>query len=228
MVPKLEENTHPVSADLISQIDTHFQRILERRKIIRCDSVFQRSAALVGKRSSEMPCLRAKKAMGAPFDFVAAIQTAAILKPMKIITHDCGVICPAFRRRSHIVVPVKKANPLAGFIDSRHADQFGAETRHDDAKAVVFVSKNVQMATAPVFFCVRKLHGSLRQCVILSEVQRSATKSKNPVGLPKSTATGSLDFARDDGKADRSWEQAAHLFGLDDALNTDRHRGCSM
>jgi hypothetical protein len=26
----------------------------------------------------------------------------------------------------------------------------------------------------------------------------------------------------------RSWEQAAHLFGLDDALNADRHRGCSM
>lgn len=59
-------------------------------------------------------------------------------------------------------------------------------------------------------------------------MERSATKSKNPVELPKGTATGSLDFARDDGKADRSWEQAAHLFGLDDTLNTDRHRGCAM
>src|SRR4051812_30765356 len=97
MVPKLEENTHPVSADLISQIDTHFQRILERRKVFRCDSVFQRSAALVGKRSGEIPCLRAKKTVGAPFDFLAAIESAAVFKPMKIITHDRGVICPAFR-----------------------------------------------------------------------------------------------------------------------------------
>jgi hypothetical protein len=59
-------------------------------------------------------------------------------------------------------------------------------------------------------------------------VERSATKSKNPVELPKGTATGSLDFARDDGEAGRSWEQTAHLFGLDDALNADRHRGCAM
>jgi hypothetical protein len=84
------------------------------------------------------------------------------------------------------------------------------------------------MPTVSVFLCVRKLHESLRWCVILSEVERSATKSKNPVELPKSTATGSLDFARDDEKASRSWEQAAHLFGLDDALNADRHRGCAM
>ena len=84
------------------------------------------------------------------------------------------------------------------------------------------------MPTVTVFFCMRKCHESLRSCVILSEVERSATKSKNPVDLSKGKATGSLDFARDDAKADRSWEQAAHLFGLDDALNTDRHRGCAM
>src|SRR5260370_716737 len=94
-----------------------------------------------------MPCLRAKKAMGAPFDFVAAIETAAILKPMKIIAHDRGVICPAFRRRRHIVVPVKKADPVSSLIDSRHADQFRTETRHNDAKAGLFVSKNVQIPT---------------------------------------------------------------------------------
>ena len=61
--------------------------------------------------------------------------------------------------------------------------------------------------------------------------ERSAA-SRNEVEesrwLPKSYATGSLDFARDDGKADRSWEQAAHLFGLNDALDADRHRGCAM
>ena len=34
-----------------------------------------------------MPYFRAKKTVGAPLDFVAAIETAAILKPMKIITH---------------------------------------------------------------------------------------------------------------------------------------------
>ena len=106
-----------------------------------------------------MPCFLAKKTVGAPLDFVAAIQTAAILQSMKIITHDRGVICPAFRRRRHIVVPVKKANPLAGFVDSRHADQFRTETRHNDAKAVLFVSKNIQMPTVTVFLCVRKLHG---------------------------------------------------------------------
>ena len=97
-----------------------------------------------------------EESRGCPFDFVAAIETAAILKPMKIITHDRGVICPAFRRRSHIVVPVKKANPLAGFIDSRHADQFGTQTRHNDAKAVLFVSKNIQMPTVTGFLLCAK------------------------------------------------------------------------
>jgi hypothetical protein len=29
-------------------------------------------------------------------------------------------------------------------------------------------------------------------------------------------------------KLPASWEQAAHLFGFDDALHTDRHRGCAM
>src|SRR5882757_6765697 len=106
-----------------------------------------------------MPCFLAKKTVVSPLDFVAAIQTAAILQSMKIITHDRGVICPAFSRRGHIVVPVKKADPLAGFVDSRHADQFRAETRYNDAKAVLLISKNIPMPTVTVFFCVRKLHG---------------------------------------------------------------------
>jgi epoxyqueuosine reductase len=38
-----------------------------------------------------------------------------------------------------------------------------------------------------------------RQTVILSEVKRSGTKSKNPVAYPIGSATGSLDSARDDG-----------------------------
>ena len=84
------------------------------------------------------------------------------------------------------------------------------------------------MPTVSVFLCVRKLHESLRWCVILSEVERSATKSKNHLELPKSDATGSLDFARDDEKADRSWEQAPHLFGLDHTFNAGRHRRCAM
>src|SRR5215211_1650132 len=101
-----------------------------------------------------MPGFLAKKTVGASLDFMAAIQTAAILQSMKIITHDRGVICPAFRRRRHIVVAVKKANPPAGFVDSRHADQFGTDTRHNDAKATLFVSKNIQMPTVTVFFCM--------------------------------------------------------------------------
>src|SRR4029077_374563 len=141
-----------------------------------------------------MPCFRAKKTVGAALDFVATIETAAILQSVNIITHDRGVICPAFRRRGHIVVPVKKADPLACFVDSRHADQFRTETRHNDAKAVLFVSKNIQMPTVTVFLCVRKLHESLRWCVIRSEVKRIARKSKNAVVMPKGTATGSLDF----------------------------------
>ena len=102
-----------------------------------------------------MPCFLAKKTVGAPLDFVAAIETAAILQSVKIITHDRGVICPAFGQRSHIVVPVKKANPLAGFVDSRHADQFRTETRHNDAKAVLFVSKNIQMPTVRFPLCAK-------------------------------------------------------------------------
>jgi hypothetical protein len=175
-----------------------------------------------------MPCFRAKKTVVTPFNLMSAIQAAAVLQPMKIITHDRGVICPALRRRRKIIVPIKKTDQVSSFIDSRHADQFSTETRHYDAKAVLFVSKNIQMPTVTVFLCVRKLHESLRWCVILSEVKRSATKSKNTVELPKGTATGSLDFARDDGKADRSWEQAAHLFGLDDAFDADRHRRRAM
>jgi epoxyqueuosine reductase len=38
-----------------------------------------------------------------------------------------------------------------------------------------------------------------RQTVILSEVKRSGTKSKDPVAYPIGSATGSLDSARDDG-----------------------------
>src|SRR6476620_5037458 len=124
-----------------------------------------------------MPCFRAKQTVGAPLDFVAAIETAVILQPMKIVTHDRGVICPAFRRRRHIVVPVKKANPLAGFVDSRHADQFRTETRHNDAKAVLFVSKNIQMPTVTVFFCVRKLHellAAVHRNRLLGAVHRTA------------------------------------------------------
>src|SRR6266576_2833127 len=103
-----------------------------------------------------MPCFLAKKTVGAPLDFMSAIQTAAIFQSMKIITHDRGVICPAFRRRRHIVVPVKKANPLAGFVDSRHDDKAPTETRHDEAKAVHLISQNNQKPTVTVFLCVRK------------------------------------------------------------------------
>ena len=119
---------------------------------------------------------------GRPLYFVAAIETAAILKPMKIIAHDRGVICPAFRRRRYIVVPVKKANPLAGFIDSRHADQFGTKTRHNDAKAVLFVSKNVQMLTVTVFFGARKLHRSRAAIVAYSLAQEhvSVRRQRDP------------------------------------------------
>src|SRR6476620_8243055 len=99
-----------------------------------------------------MPRLRAKKTVSATLDFVPAIHTAAVLEPMKIITHDGGVICPALTRRRHIIVAVKKANPLAGFIDSRHADQFRTETRHDDAKTVLLVRQDIQKATITVFF----------------------------------------------------------------------------
>src|SRR5690242_8037278 len=175
-----------------------------------------------------MPCLRTKKTVSTTLDFVSAIQSAAILQSMKIITHDSGVICPTFSRHRQIVVAVKKPNPLAGFIDPRHADQFRTHTRYDDADSAIFVSKNIQVATVTVFFGQQKFHESLRCCVILREVERSATKSKNPVKLPKGIATEFLDFARDYGKPDHSWEQAAHLFGLNDPLNTNRHRGCAM
>src|SRR6266513_6490009 len=148
---------------------------------MRCDSVFQRSGALVGERSGEMPCFRAKKTVGAPLDFMSAIQTAAILQSMKIITHNRGVICPAFRRRRHIVVPVKKPNPLAGFVDSRHADQFRTETRHNDAKAVLFVSKNIQMPTVTVLLCVRKLH---RRRACICRAFDSLAPATSPFGLP--------------------------------------------
>src|SRR3954466_11052447 len=105
-----------------------------------------------------MPCLPAEKTVSTAFNFAPTIHTAAILQSMEIITHDRSVICPPFRRRRQIIVSVKKANPFAGFIDSRQADQFRTETRHDDAKAVFFVSENIEMSTLTVLFCVRKLH----------------------------------------------------------------------
>src|SRR3954470_4856939 len=120
MIPKLENHINSVSTNLISEINTHLQRIFALGKIIRCNSVFQRGAALVANRSGEMPCLCAKETVGAALDFMAAVETPAVLQPMKIITHDRGVIRPALSRRCHIIVAVKKANPLAGFIDSRH------------------------------------------------------------------------------------------------------------
>src|SRR3954452_21461569 len=105
-----------------------------------------------------MPGGLTKKTVRPSLDFGSAIETGAILQSMKIITHDRGVICPAFSRCRHVVVPIKKANPLAGFVDSRHADQFSTQARHDDAEALIFVSQNIQMSTVTVFFDVRKLH----------------------------------------------------------------------
>src|SRR3954467_5579008 len=105
-----------------------------------------------------MPCLRTKKTVSPTLDFVSAIPSAAILQSMKIITHARGVICPAFSRGRDGVVPIKIANPLAGFVDSRHADKFSTQTRHDDAEALIFVSQNIQMSTVTVFFGVRKFH----------------------------------------------------------------------
>src|SRR6266404_6266197 len=167
-----------------------------------------------------MPCFRAKKTVRAALDFVAAIETAALLQSMKIITHDRGVICPAFKRRRHIVVPVKKANPLAGFADSRHADQFRTETRHNDAKALLFVGKNIQRPTVTVFFCVRKLHRvsmdrrlavATALCAVLGYLEAKTINAPQGRGYKKN-----------------SWEQAAHLFRFDNAFNADRHRGCAM
>src|SRR3954462_13494822 len=105
-----------------------------------------------------MPCLRTKKTVSPTLDFVSAIPSAAILQSMKIITHDSRVSCPALSRRGQIVGAIQKANPLAGFIDSRHADQFRTDTRHDHAEALIFASEDIQMATVTVFFDVRKLH----------------------------------------------------------------------
>src|SRR6476620_6255661 len=99
-----------------------------------------------------MPCLPAKQTVSAALNLAATIHTAAILQSMEIITHDRSVICPPFRRRRQIIVPVKKTNPLAGFIDSLHADQFRTETRHNDAKPVLLVRQDIQKATITVFF----------------------------------------------------------------------------
>src|SRR6185369_14120049 len=105
------------------------------------------------RRFDEMPGFGAKKSVVTAFDFVSAIKTATILQPMKIITHDRGVICPALIRHRQIVVTIKETDPVSGFIDSRHADQFRPQTRDNDAKAVLFVSKNIQMPTVTLFLC---------------------------------------------------------------------------
>src|SRR5262245_23188318 len=99
MIPKLEEHTYAISVNLISEIHTHLQRIVDWRKIIGSDLVSQRRVAPLGGRSGQTPRFRAKKSVITAFDFVSAIQTAAILQPMKIITHDRGVICPTLIRR---------------------------------------------------------------------------------------------------------------------------------
>src|SRR5262245_10720733 len=98
MVLKLEEHVYTVSVNLISEIHTHLQRIFGWGKIVGSNLIFQRTAASLGRRSGEMPCFGAKKSMVTAFDLVSAIKTAAILQPMKIITHDGGVICPALIR----------------------------------------------------------------------------------------------------------------------------------
>ena len=55
-----------------------------------------------------------------------------------------------------------------------------------------------------------------------------ADEVEESVEMLTDIATESLDSARDDGRRRRSWEQAAHLFGLDDPLHTDGHCGCAM
>src|SRR5262249_15420297 len=99
MVPKLEEHAHARNVDTISEIYAHLQRIFAWRKIVGSNPVFQRPAASLSRRTGQTPRFRAKKSVVTAFDLVSAIQTAAILQPMKIITHDRGVICPTLIRR---------------------------------------------------------------------------------------------------------------------------------
>ena len=65
--------------------------------------------------------------MSAAFDFAATIKTVASFEPMKIITHHRGVARPALMRSRNVIVAIKKADPLAGLIHSREANQFCAE-----------------------------------------------------------------------------------------------------
>src|ERR1700747_3145981 len=94
------------------------------------------------------------------FDLVSAIKTATVLEPMKIITHDRGVISPALIGYRQIVVTIKKTDPIPGFMDPRHADQFRTQTRNNDAKPVLFVSEYIQIPAVSFFLCVRKGHRS--------------------------------------------------------------------
>src|SRR5438874_683605 len=68
------------------------------------------------------PFFRPKKSVGAALNFVSAIQAATIFQPMNIVAHHSGVVCPALGRHRYIVVTVKEADPIPGFIHSRQTD----------------------------------------------------------------------------------------------------------
>src|SRR5215467_16142755 len=98
MVSKLEEHAHAISINLISEIHADFQRIFGWRKVVGSNLIPQRSAAPLGGRLDEMPRFGAKKSVIAASDLVSAIKTVFILKSVKVVTHDRGVICPALLR----------------------------------------------------------------------------------------------------------------------------------
>src|SRR5579885_1918830 len=91
-----------------------------------------------------MPDFGAQKAVIASLDLVAAIKTVAVLEPVKIIAHYGGMVGPAAGRLRQIVIAIKKAGPLAGFIDSRETDQLRAQARNHDPQPVFLVRECVR------------------------------------------------------------------------------------
>jgi transcriptional regulator of aromatic amino acid metabolism len=116
------------------------------------------------------------------------------------------VVRPAFRRRSDLVVAIEEADPVAGGIAARDADQFRAETGNDETESVRLVGQNIEQPIAPLFFAPQKGHRWITSAVILL---RAAT-------------------ARQVDRRYRLREQTAGVLRLHDSLHPDGHRGRPM
>src|ERR1041385_5089042 len=96
--------------------------------------------------------------MCATADLTATIEGSLILQPVKEVSHDRGMIGPAACRFAEIVIAMEKPDPLPIPVAPRQTNEFGAESRDDDAQAALVVDQNIEESSVALLFAVGEFH----------------------------------------------------------------------